>query len=141
MNIDFHYYGTYVAACYKDYLLPMVGMRMHVLADTWAHMYYIGMPAWFINDAKEEVYKIEGTTKTPVKWQRIEAPIHSLEQILSNRIEFQMKDYRPIALFKEYLKEGYYPYFQSKCGHSDCCTEPGVCTIIRGDPHFQTKRA
>jgi len=55
----------------KDYLLPMVGMRMHVLADTWAHMYYIGMPAWFINDAKEEVYKIEGTTKTPVKWQRV----------------------------------------------------------------------
>jgi len=44
----------------------------------------------------------------------IEVPIHSLEQILSNRIEFQMKDYRPIALFKEYLKEGYYPYFQSK---------------------------
>ncbi len=55
----------------KDYLLPMIGMRMHVLADTWAHMYYIGMPAWFINDAKEQVYKIEGTTKTPVKWQRI----------------------------------------------------------------------
>ncbi len=44
----------------------------------------------------------------------IEVPVHSLEQILSNRIEFQMKDYRPIALFKEYLKEGYYPYFQSK---------------------------
>jgi predicted AAA+ superfamily ATPase len=44
----------------------------------------------------------------------VEVPIHSLEQVLSNRIEFQMKDYRPIALFKEYLKEGYYPYFQSK---------------------------
>ena len=44
----------------------------------------------------------------------IEVPIHSLEQILSNHIDFPMKDYRPIALFKEYLKEGYYPYFQNK---------------------------
>lgn len=44
----------------------------------------------------------------------LEIPIHTLEQILSNHIEFPTKEYRPIALFKEYLKEGYYPYFQSK---------------------------
>lgn len=43
----------------------------------------------------------------------ITIPIHSLEQILNNKIEFPTKDYRPIALFKAYLKEGYYPYFQS----------------------------
>lgn len=39
-------------------------------------------------------------------------PVHSLEQLLENRIEFPYQDYRPIALFKEYLKIGYYPYFQ-----------------------------
>lgn len=42
----------------------------------------------------------------------IELPVHSLEQIVANEIKFPYKDHRPIALFKEYLKSGYYPYFQ-----------------------------
>jgi hypothetical protein len=29
--------------------LHAIGLRMHVLADTWAHTYYAGTPAWFIN--------------------------------------------------------------------------------------------
>lgn len=44
----------------------------------------------------------------------IEVPIHTLEDILANHIDFPTKDYRPIALFMEYLKGGYYPYFQNK---------------------------
>jgi len=55
----------------NDYTLHLAGMRMHVLADTWAHMFYIGMPAWFINDALEEVFIVNGTEKTPAKWIRI----------------------------------------------------------------------
>ena len=39
-------------------------------------------------------------------------PIHSLEQVLDNKIEFPYTDYRPVALFKEYLRQGYYPYFK-----------------------------
>lgn len=31
--------------------LHFIGLRMHVLADTWSHMYFAGMPAWFMNDA------------------------------------------------------------------------------------------
>lgn len=27
----------------------LIGLRMHVMADTWAHKYYSGFPAWFIN--------------------------------------------------------------------------------------------
>lgn len=42
----------------------------------------------------------------------IRIPVHSLEQVLANNIEFPYQEYRPIALFKEYLKTGYYPYFQ-----------------------------
>ena len=38
--------------------------------------------------------------------------IHSLEQVLDNKIEFPYTDYRPVALFKEYLRQGYYPYFK-----------------------------
>ena len=33
-------------------------------------------------------------------------------QILAGNIDFPYTDYRPIALFKEYLRKGYYPYFK-----------------------------
>lgn len=42
----------------------------------------------------------------------IQIPVHSLEQLLANDIKFPYQEHRPIALFKEYLKTGYYPYFQ-----------------------------
>lgn len=41
----------------------------------------------------------------------IDLPVHSTEQIVAGKIEFPYKEHRPIALFKEYLREGYYPYF------------------------------
>lgn len=42
----------------------------------------------------------------------IEVPKHTLEQILAGEINFPFDRYRPIELFKEYLKEGYYPFFK-----------------------------
>ena len=42
----------------------------------------------------------------------VDMPIHTLEQILAGNIDFPYTDYRPIALFKEYLRKGYYPYFK-----------------------------
>lgn len=42
----------------------------------------------------------------------IRIPAHTLEQIVRNEIDFPYAEHRPIALFKEYLKEGYYPYFR-----------------------------
>ncbi|MBR5576522.1 MAG: AAA family ATPase [Bacteroidaceae bacterium] len=42
----------------------------------------------------------------------VDIPIHTLEQVLANKIEFPYADYRPVALFKEYLRQGYYPYFK-----------------------------
>ncbi len=44
----------------------------------------------------------------------VNIPIHSLEQVLQNKIEFPYTDLRPVALFKEYLKKGYYPYFKDE---------------------------
>jgi len=35
----------------KEHFLELLGIRMHVLADTWAHMYHVGISAWFINEA------------------------------------------------------------------------------------------
>lgn len=41
----------------------------------------------------------------------IELPVHSLETILSNKIEFPFDKARPLALFKEYLQYGFYPFY------------------------------
>ncbi|MCX8130890.1 MAG: RICIN domain-containing protein [Clostridia bacterium] len=54
----------------KDYEMHLAGLRMHVLADTWAHMYYAGIPAWFINNAGDKVYDISNG-RIEVKWRRI----------------------------------------------------------------------
>lgn len=44
----------------------------------------------------------------------IEIPIYTLDDIIAHRVEFPTGDFRPIALFKEYMKKGYYPFFQQK---------------------------
>lgn len=44
--------------------------------------------------------------------REIELPIHSLEEILSNKIEFPYEKERPLQLFKEYLQYGFYPFFK-----------------------------
>lgn len=41
----------------------------------------------------------------------IKMPIYTLEDVLAHRVEFPVGEYRPIALFKEYIKSGYYPFF------------------------------
>lgn len=42
----------------------------------------------------------------------IKLPVSSLEDVLSHRVQFPVNEYRPIALFKEYMKMGYYPFFR-----------------------------
>lgn len=39
--------------------LELVGIRMHVLADTWAHRYFAGTPSWWINEAPEDIYYVQ----------------------------------------------------------------------------------
>lgn len=41
----------------------------------------------------------------------IKMPVYTLDDILAHRVEFPTKEYRPIALFKEYMQCGYYPFF------------------------------
>lgn len=36
-----------------DSLLYLIGIRMHVLADTWAHEFFIGTPNYWINDISD----------------------------------------------------------------------------------------
>lgn len=41
----------------------------------------------------------------------IELPVYTFEDVLANAVEFPYKEHRPVALFKEYMVGGYYPYF------------------------------
>lgn len=36
----------------EPWFLHLVGIRMHVLADTWAHRCFAGVPSWWLNEVK-----------------------------------------------------------------------------------------
>jgi hypothetical protein len=55
-----------IKAIEDDLKLHMTGIRMHVLADTRAHMYYAGTPAWHVNDVSGDVFLVK-TDKTEQK--------------------------------------------------------------------------
>ncbi len=37
----------------SPWFLHLIGIRMHVLADTWAHVNFAGIPEWSINDVRQ----------------------------------------------------------------------------------------
>lgn len=41
-------------------------------------------------------------------------PVYSLEEILEHKVDFPYDKERPLQLFKEYLQQGYYPFFKEK---------------------------
>lgn len=41
-------------------------------------------------------------------------PVYSLEDILNHKVDFPYDKERPLLLFKEYLQQGYYPFFKEK---------------------------
>ena len=47
--------------------LHMIGMRMHVLADTWAHQNFIGFPLWFANEVDSDSVEVEVNGK----WKKV----------------------------------------------------------------------
>lgn len=51
-----------------DYLLHLAGLRMHVMADTYAHTYYAGTYSWCLNDVGGTVTEIhqDGSRKNIV---------------------------------------------------------------------------
>ena len=48
----------------------------------------------------------------------IKMPVYTLEDVVAQRVEFPVGEHRPIALFKEYMKGGYYPFFQQRDSHT-----------------------
>ncbi len=52
----------------EPYELHLIGLRMHVLADTGAHAYYAGTPAWHVNNVGARVYDLTVNPKQEVPW-------------------------------------------------------------------------
>lgn len=48
----------------------------------------------------------------------IDLPVYTLDDAVAQRIEFPAGEHRPIALFKEYMREGYYPFFRQRDSHT-----------------------
>lgn len=48
----------------------------------------------------------------------IDLPVYTLDDVVAQRIEFPAGEHRPIALFKEYMREGYYPFFRQRDSHT-----------------------
>lgn len=48
----------------------------------------------------------------------IDLPVYTLDDVVAQRIEFPAGEHRPIALFKEYMQEGYYPFFRQRDSHT-----------------------
>ncbi len=46
----------------------LIGIRMHVLADTWSHMWYAGTPSWCMNEAAQNVYNNTNGKHDKVSW-------------------------------------------------------------------------
>lgn len=43
--------------------------------------------------------------------QKLNLPSYTLDEILAGKVKFAYPDFKPIMHFKEYLKQGYYPFF------------------------------
>jgi len=43
--------------------------------------------------------------------QNMNLPAYGLQDILAGKVQFPYKDLRPLQLFSQYLKEGYFPFF------------------------------
>lgn len=52
----------------KPYELQLIGLRMHVFADTAAHAFYAGTPAWHVNYVGDKVYDLTVNPKKEVPW-------------------------------------------------------------------------
>lgn len=67
----------------------------------------------------------------------IDVPKHTLEQILAGEIDFPFDRYRPIELFKEYLSNGYYPFFKRSGYYLRLAMSsiPRLSRIFRGLPN------
>ncbi|MBQ3796008.1 MAG: hypothetical protein II842_06945 [Butyrivibrio sp.] len=75
----------------KNKSLQAIGISMHVLADTWAHMYFAGTPSLVINNTDYDFYEFvkegEDYTKVQVKFRHSASAPDDLEKhIYTNSI-------------------------------------------------------
>lgn len=52
----------------KDKSLQAIGIAMHILADTWAHSYFAGVPSLVINNTNFQFYEITPEGEIPIEF-------------------------------------------------------------------------
>ena len=83
----------------KDRPLQSVGIAMHVLADTWAHMYFAGTPSLCINNTYSEFYEImpDGSERK-IKFRHSPSTPDDIEKGLYTNSLFQSNEYSVMNL-------------------------------------------
>lgn len=72
----------------KGTSLQAVGVAMHVLADTWAHRYFAGVPSYVINNTNPYFFELLPDGKRPVKFRHSASTPDDLEHsIYTNTIQ------------------------------------------------------
>ncbi len=70
----------------KDKNLQAIGISMHVLADTWAHMYFAGTPSLVINNTDYDFYEFvkdeEGYKRKQIKFRHSASAPDDLDKLL-----------------------------------------------------------
>ncbi|MBR3642882.1 MAG: hypothetical protein IKN57_05175, partial [Parasporobacterium sp.] len=81
----------------KDRTLPRAGIAMHVLADTWAHRYFAGVPSLVINNTGNDFYEIisdeEGEREQKIRFRHNPSAADDLEKGLYTNSIYQGSEY------------------------------------------------
>ncbi|MCR5100230.1 MAG: hypothetical protein K6B41_02600 [Butyrivibrio sp.] len=77
----------------KDKSLQHIGIAMHVLADTWAHMYFAGTPSLVINNTNDYFYEIsDNDEERKIKFRHNPGTPDDLEKLLYTNSLHQGKE-------------------------------------------------
>lgn len=98
--------------------LEMVGIRMHVLADTWAHCYFAGTPSWWINEISKEVYYTDNFIDENRRNQKV--PFIQAKSIKELKLELPFVTTPSAIAFDSYVYLGH-----GRMGHIP--DEPYMC--------------
>jgi hypothetical protein len=89
----------------EPYFLKLLGICMHVLADTWAHRYFAGTPSWWVNNAPDDVFYVSNGKKIEYTFvNKQDGNIPSWDELFSDNYFLATP---PMASFKSFAYLGH----------------------------------
>lgn len=74
------------------YNLEAIGLAMHVLADTWAHRYFVGTPSYVMNNTNDEFYEVRDDGISKINFVHIPGIADDLEKMRFSNSLHQSKE-------------------------------------------------